>query len=115
MSSRIPKRLFGPAVLSNAAATKYTVPALVKTVVRLISLQNPSGSIVTVTLSIGSDAAGTRLWDAFSVPAAGAGVTGSVIDRWVFWPMATTEIIQAFAGTASVVVMSIFGEEELAS
>lgn len=108
---RTPKRLFGPAQLTNAAATKYTVPSSTKTIIRLLHVQNPSGSAVTFTLSIGADAAGTRMYDAYSIPAAAAGVTGSVIPIPVYWILETTEIIQAFAGTASVLVLTIFGDE----
>ena len=61
------KRLAGPAQVSNAAATKYTAPAA-GAIVRHVRVSNPSGSPVTFTLSVGADAAGTRLFDAFSVP-----------------------------------------------
>lgn len=115
MSSSIPKRLYGPAQVSNAAATKYTVPTSVKTIIRQISIQNPSGSAVTFTLSIGADAAGVRLFDAFSIPAAGVGVTGNIIDRGIYWPMVAAEIIQAFAGTNNILVLAIFGDEQLAA
>jgi hypothetical protein len=108
---RTPKRLAGPAQVSNAAATKYTVPSATKTIIRQIHVQNPSGSAVTLTISIGADAAGTRLYDAYSIPAAAAGVTGSVIDIFGYWVMDTTEILQAFAGTNNILTLTIFGDE----
>lgn len=109
--ARTPKRLHGPAQVSNAATTKYTVPALTKTIVRQISVQNPSAAAVTFTLSIGADAAAVRIFDAFSVPAAAAGVTANVIDRFGYWVMDVAEIIQALAGTTLILVLTINGDE----
>jgi len=108
---RTPKRLAGPAQVSNAAATKYTVPAATKTVVRHVHIQNPSGSAVTFTMSIGSDAAGTRITDAFSIPAAAAGVTGNVVDWYPYYILEAAETIQAFAGTNNILVLTINGDE----
>lgn len=109
--ARTPKRLAGPAVVSNAAATKYTVPALTKTIIRNIHVQNPSGSAATFTLSIGADAAGTRVLDAFSIPAAGAGVTGSVVDFWCYYVVDAAEVVQAFSGTNNILTLTINGDE----
>jgi hypothetical protein len=109
--ARKPLRLAGPAQVSNAAATKYTVPATTKTIVRHIHVQNPSGSAVTFTMSIGTDAAGTRIFDAYSIPAAAAGVTGSVIDYWCYFILEAAEIIQAFAGTNNILTLTIDGDE----
>ncbi len=109
--ARTPKRLAGPAQVTNAAATKYTVPALTKTIIRQLHVQNPSGSAVLFTVSIGADAAGTRLYDAYSIPAAAAGVTGSVIDIFGYWVMDAAEILQAFAGTNNILTLTIFGDE----
>lgn len=109
--ARTAKRLAGPAQVSNAAATKYTVPALTKTIIRHIHIQNPSGSAVTFTLSIGADAAGVRLFDAYSIPAAAAGVTGSVVDWFGYLVADAAEVIQAFAGTNNILTLTIFGDE----
>jgi hypothetical protein len=109
--ARTPKRLAGPALVTNAAATKYTVPSATKTIVRQLHVQNPSGSAVTFTVSIGADAAGTRLYDAYSIPAAGPGVTANVLDIFGYWILETTEIIQAFAGTTNILTLTIFGDE----
>ena len=106
----VPKRLAGPAQVSNAAATKYTVPASTRAVVRHIHVQNPSGSPVTFTLSIGADAAATRILDAFSIPAAAAGVTESVKDWWCYYVLEAAEIIQAFAGTNNILTLTIDGD-----
>jgi hypothetical protein len=103
--ARTPKRLAGPAQVSNAAATKYTVPALTTAVVRYLHVSNPSGSPATFTLSIGANAAGTRLYDALSIPA------GTVYERHVYWVLTAAEIIQALSGTNNVLTLTLFGDE----
>lgn len=102
---RAPKRLHGPAQVSNAAADKYTVPASTLTVVRHIHVSNPSGSAVTFTLSIGADAAAVRLFDAYSIAA------NSILDHPCYYPLAAAEKIQALAGTNNVLVLTISGDE----
>ncbi len=109
--ARTPKRLSGPTQVATGPATKYTVPASTKTVVRHIHVQNPSGSAVTFTLSIGADAASTRIVDAFSVPAAAVGVTASVIDWFCYYVLEAAEIIQAAAGTNNILTLTINGDE----
>ncbi len=104
---RIAKRLHGPAQVSNAAATKYTVPSVTKTIVRHIHIQNPTAGSVTFTMSIGADAAGTRLFDAYSIGSV------SVIDHFCYYVLEATEIIQAFSGTNNVLVLTIDGEESV--
>jgi hypothetical protein len=106
----IAKRVYGPAAVATGPATVYTVPASTRTIVRHIHLQNPSGSIVTFSLSVGADAAGTRLWDAFSVPAAAAGERESVKDFFVYLPLEATEVIQLKAGTNNILVITINGD-----
>lgn len=104
---RIATRLHGPAQVSNAAATKYTVPANRKTIVRHIHVQNPSGAAVTFTMSIGADAAGVRLFDAYSIGA------GQILDHFCYYVLEETEIIQAFAGTNNILVLTIDGDESV--
>lgn len=107
--ARIAKRMHGPAQVSNAAATKYTVPSVTKSIVRHIHIQNPSGSAVTFTMSIGADAAGTRIFDAFSIGA------NSVFDHFCMYVLEAAEVIQAFAGTNNILVLTIDGEESILS
>jgi hypothetical protein len=104
---RIAKRLAGPAQVSNAAATKYTVPSVTKTIIRHIHIQNPSGSAVTFTASIGADAAGTRIFDAYSIPA------NSILDHFCYYVLDAAEIFQAFAGTNNILVLTIDGDESV--
>lgn len=103
--ARIPKRLAGPAQVSNVAATKYTVPAVTKTVVRHVHVQNPSGSAVTFTMSIGADAAGVRIFDAYSIAA------NTVLDHFCYYVVEAAEIIQALAGTTNILTLTIDGDE----
>lgn len=109
--ARTPKRLSGPVAVATGPATKYTVPALTKTIIRHIHVENPSGSPVTFTLSIGADAAGTRIYDAFSIPAQAAGVTANILDLWCYYVLDAAEILQAAAGTNNILVMTVDGDE----
>jgi hypothetical protein len=103
--ARTPKRLAGPAQVSNAAATKYTVPGSTTTVVRHIHISNPSGSPVDFTLSIGTDAAGTRLFDGLAIAA------DSVYEHFCYHVLAVAEVIQAFGGTNNILTLTISGDE----
>lgn len=109
--ARQPKRMAGPAQLTGSAATQYTAPSYVPTnltsVVRHIHVQNPSSSPVTFTLSIGTDAAGKRLFDAYSIAA------NSVLDHFCYYVMTSAEVIQAFASSASTLVITIDGDENV--
>lgn len=103
----IPKRMSGPAQVSNAAATKYTTPTGRIAVIRNIHVYNPSASPVTFTMSIGADAAGTRIFDALSIPA------NSVYDSFAPFVLAAGELVQALAGTTNVLTLTINGEEDV--
>jgi len=109
--ARIPKRLYGPAQVATGPATVYTVPALTKTIIRHIHVSNPSGSPVTLTISIGADAAGTRILGAYSIPAAAAGVTNSIQDFFYYQIMDAAEILTLSAGTNNVLVIVVNGDE----
>lgn len=108
--AKTPLRLAGPAQVASGPATIYTVPASTKTIVRHIHVQNPSASPVTLTLSIGTDAAATRILDAFSVPAAAAGVTTNVLDIWCYYVLEAATTIQAAAGTNNILTITINGD-----
>ena len=108
---RTPKRLVGPAVIATGPTTVYTVPALTKTIVRHIHIQNPSASPVTYTLSFGADAAGTRLYDTYSIPAKAAGVTDSVRDHFMYQILDAAEILTVSAGTNNILTITISGDE----
>lgn len=104
--AKTPKRMAGPAQVSNSAATKYTVPASTLTILRHIHVANPgSGSAATFTMSIGSDAAATRIFDAISIAA------GGEIDRFCYYVLAAAEVIQALSGTNNVLTLTLDGDE----
>src|SRR3990167_1114626 len=100
--ARTAKRLYGPAQVATGPATVYTVPALTKTIIRQILVNNPSASPVTLTVSIGADAAATRLLDAYSIPAKAAGVTASFVPIGLYQVMDAAEILTLSAGTNNI-------------
>lgn len=106
--SKINKRAAGPALVTNAAATKYTVPAGRRAVVRHVHFVNPTGSIVNFTWSIGADASGTRIVDAIPVAA-----NNGQYDDYGPYTLEATETIQALAGTNNVGTLTIDVEETL--
>lgn len=108
---RLPKRLYGPAAVATGPATVYTVPASTKTIVRHLHIQNPSGAAVTYSLSIGADAAGTRWFATYSIPAAAPGVTDSVRDHFMYLVLEAAEVLQLSAGTNNILVVTVNGDE----
>lgn len=100
------RRLAGPAALTGVAATKYTTPAAIRTIVRHIHVSNTGVGAIAFTLSIGVDAAGTRIFDAISIAA------GAVLDHYCYYVLTAAEVIQAFGGVAGV--LTIDGDEEAA-
>jgi hypothetical protein len=100
------KRLAGPSQLTNAAATLYTVPAGTKTKIRHLHVTNPSGVAVPFTMSIGGDAAGTRIYDSYSLAA------GGVLNDYGPYVLVAGEIIQAYGGTTLTLNFEMDGEEE---
>lgn len=102
--ARTATRFSGPAQLTNAAVTKLTLTAVQLAVIRHIHVQNPSGSAVTFTMSIGADAAGTRIYDARSIAA------GDELDRFCYYVVSPSEIIQALAGTTLTLTLTLDGD-----
>lgn len=103
--ARTPKRLAGPAQLTTAAATKITVPSTCKSILRHIHFYNADTVARLVTLSIGNDAAATRLLDGYSIPA------GSPYDHYCYHVVDGAEVVQALADAASKVTLTINGDE----
>ncbi len=108
---RTPKRLFGPAQVATGPTTVYTVPAGTKTRIRFLWVNNPSAAIVTISVSVGADAAGTRLLDTYSVPAKAAGVSDSFRPIFLDLVMDAAEILTLSAGTNNILVAYATGEE----
>lgn len=99
------KRLAGPTQLTNSASTVYTTPALTTAVVRDITVANTTAGAVTFTLSVGADAAGTRLYSAVSIPA------NSTFQRTGNIVLAAGETLQAYASANSSLTLTINGVE----
>lgn len=96
-------RVYGPALLTNVAATVYTVPNLTQFILRDIRAANTSGTAATIFLSIGTDAAGTRILAAVSIPA------NTTLSLALFLPVEQNEIIQAYSGTNNVIALTLSG------
>lgn len=107
---RIPMMFVGPVTLTDAAVEHFEVPAGERYVIRHIHVSNPSGAAVGFTASIGVDAAGTRIFDDFSVAAAAEGETESVKDFWGAWVLEAGDTFEAYAGTDATLVMTVAGE-----
>jgi hypothetical protein len=99
------KRLAGPTLLTGSAATVYTVPASTTATLRNIHVCNETGTAATLTMSIGTDGAGKRLFTGFSVAA------NDVLDWSGAIVLAAAEVLQAFSGTASALTVVISGVE----
>lgn len=97
------KRLSGPSLLGTSAATLYTVDSGTRATISHVRLVNNTSSPVDVTMSIGADAAGTRIWDSKTLEA-----DRSLSVKGPF-TMEAAEVFQAFAGTASAVTATILG------
>jgi hypothetical protein len=99
------KRFHGPAQLTASAATLYTVPANTTAIVRYIRIANTTATDRTVTLSIGADAAATRIFSGTTVPANGS------VDWSGFIPMTAAEIVQGLSSAATALTVVISGIE----
>ena len=100
----VAKRLYGTAQPTTTAATVYDPPAA-GCVLKQVYIQNATGTSATMTISIGTDAAATRIMDAQSVPANGF----LIIDVWI--PLVDADIIQAKQGTTGACTLTLSGVE----
>lgn len=99
------KRLSGPGLVTNVAATYYTVPASTVTMVQHIHVSNPTALAVGFTLSLGADAAATRIYDNYQIAA------GSVLDVFAKYVLTAGQTVQALASTTNVLTMTLDGVE----
>ena len=99
------QRLYGPAQLGTSAADLYTAPAGTLVEIRRISISNPSGGTIKPTLSIGADAASTRVIELQDI------VAGGEYDgrRGVNHTLVAGETIQGKCDTAATAVIVIDG------
>jgi hypothetical protein len=100
------RRLVGPVQLAAAAATLYTAPAATTALMRYLRVVNTTTGDRTFTLSLGADAAGTRIFHAVTVPASGGAAewTGLIV-------IGAGEILQGFASTAASLTIIVSGVE----
>lgn len=100
------KRFAGPLQLTTSSATIYTVPAATTSVIRSIHIsRGPSGSSTGFTLSIGADAAATRLWDAYAILSGDYfSWTGNIV-------LNAAETLRAFASAATTLTIVVNGVE----
>ena len=98
-----PARFAGPTVLGTGAATLFTSSG--DSLVEMVHVSNPTGSPVDLTMSLGADAAGTRFIDGLAIPA------DSERKFRFYLPLADSEIVQAFAGTGSALVVTVDGQQ----
>ena len=99
----IAKRFAGPVALGTTAATIYTVPGGATAILRNIHVANEAGATATLTLSIGTDGAGKRLFKDVDV------ATKGVLDWAGFVVLTAGEVVQAFSGTGSALTLTISG------
>ncbi len=98
------RRLAGPVALTTTATTRYTTPAATTAHVTCIQVTNTTGAPIAFTLSIGVDAAGTRLFGAVLVGA------NDVLSWTGLHVLAATEILQAYAA-ATGLTLTVSGIE----
>jgi hypothetical protein len=109
MAAGIPKRLYGPAYVDLTDELVYTVPAGRRAVVRHIKYNNGTGGAVALTVSFGADAAGTRIFDGYSVAA------GAALDHYCYYVLEAAETIRAHASADDTTEITIDGDEYILS
>lgn len=107
----LPARIFGPALVATGPATVFTAAANERVRNIYVWVSNPTASAVSYTLSIGADAAGTRVIGTNTVPNIPANSTQQ-FGPFVVHP---SEIITASAGTNNVLNHSAVGDRNLVS
>lgn len=96
------KRIYGPALLTAAAATLYTAPTGIRAVIKRIHLVNTDTAARTFTFSIGADAAGTRLYQTQTLAA-----NGGYFDDYANYSLEPTDTVQGYADVTNKVTITI--------
>ena len=99
------KRLAGPDDIPNSATTMYTVPGSTKAIIRNIHIANTTNTAATIKMSIGADAAGTRILGDLSIPAFGT------YDWSGFMVLEAGETLRATGGTNNALTVTVSGVE----
>lgn len=99
------KRL-GLAAIGTTATTVYTVPAATTTTIRHLRIVNSTAAAVTVVMSIGLDAIGTRIIGTGTQVGANGyiDISGAIV-------LNATETLQATAGAATALTVVVSGVE----
>lgn len=99
-----PKALITSQQLTNAAATYYTSTNIV-TIVDKFTLTNTTGGAVTATVSIGADAASTRIISARSIAAGECYICPEMVGQ----VLNAGELIQALASANTSITVRASG------
>lgn len=100
------KRLAGPTSPAvTTATTIYTVPASTTAIVRGLLVTNTSLFQPTFTMSVGTDAAGTRIFASVGL------AIGEAFDWTGFLVLTAAEILQFTTNTASALTVTVSGIE----
>jgi hypothetical protein len=99
--------LFGPALVATGPTTLFTPSATTLAYVMVIWVSNPTASAVSLTVSIGADAAATRIIGTNTVANIPANSVTPFYGPWVVGP---SVVLTASAGTTNVLTITITGE-----
>lgn len=83
--------MYGPAFLGTAAADLFTVPAATSAIVKYLHVVKPGKTPCILVLSIGADAAGTRIYPTTYI------IEDTITPIFVYFPLATGEKMQGYA------------------
>jgi hypothetical protein len=101
--AKTPDRLVGPQQVATGPTTVFTSPAG-GSLARWVRVSNPSGSPVEFTLSVGADAASTRVYYTVDV------APGQPFFDYPYLELDEGEILQASADTNNVLVLTVGGD-----
>lgn len=100
--------LYGPALVATGPTTLFTTPATEMDVVYQIWVSNPSASPVSLTVSIGADAAATRIIGTNATANIPANSTVPFPGPFMIPP---STAVTASAGTNNILNISFHGEK----
>ena|SRR3990167_11045543 len=96
-------RLAGPTQLGTGAATVYTVPGATTAIIRSLLVCNTTANQVKFTVSIGADAAGTRVFFERAI------APRETFEYHGFIVLTAAGTLQAYADTASAATLTVSG------
>ncbi len=103
------KTVLGPVTLTTTASSnRYTVPAGFRATVRHVHVCNGNTAAQTFTASIGADASGTRIFDAYPIDG------NDVLDYNGPHVLTAGQFIEFKNGSGSILVLTLEVELEVA-